>query len=225
MKFSKFFQMMMLSITCLMFACSVNLPGFINLYDGGSDSDSDGDSDSDSDSDSDTDTHTDVDTDTEYDCDNLPTGPLTLTTIGGGNIIASEDLAFDAEGNVVGSNDSAIFKSTYSGIPSVFVDPINFRAGMRMLPDGNLIVCNNYSGTLVRIEQDGAQHTILSGLQYPNGLTIGMDGFIYFTEHDSGEVKRVDPYTGAFTVLQSGMHNPNGITFNEDYTALYIGEF
>jgi sugar lactone lactonase YvrE len=38
-------------------------------------------------------------------------------------------------------------------------------------------------------------------------------------------VWRLDPYTGESLLLVSGMTNPNGVTFNEDYTALYIGEF
>jgi sugar lactone lactonase YvrE len=50
-------------------------------------------------------------------------------------------------------------------------------------------------------------------------------GFVYVTEHNAGQFRRVDPYTGEFTVLASGMSSANGITFNIDYDLLYIDTF
>ena len=159
----------------------------------------------------------------EYDCDNLPEGPFSLTKLDGP--MASEDLAFDPYGNVIGSNDKAIFKSGYNEQPQVFVPNMKFRAGLRYLPNGHLVVCNNNKGELVRIDEEGVQHTILTGLSYPNGLTVDLDGWVYLTEHDANKVLRVHPFTGETTTLTTEISSPNGVTFSPDYKTLYIGGF
>ncbi len=159
-----------------------------------------------------------------YDCANLPQGPLSLTTLSGP--VASEDLAFDNAGNLVGSNDSAIFKSPYNGSPSAFVPSFEFRAGLRYTSKGVLVVNDDYSGSLVRVDAEGLKHTILSGLSYPNGMEVDQKGFVYISEHDASRIRRVDPDTGEFTILSTGViASPNGLSFNPDYTALYIGGF
>jgi hypothetical protein len=158
-----------------------------------------------------------------YDCDDLPQGPFSLSKLSGP--MASEDLAFDPYGHVIGSNDKAIFKSGYNEAAQVFVPNIKFRAGLRYLPNGHLVVCNNNKGELVRIDGEGVQHTVLTGLSYPNGLTVDMDGWVYVTEHDANKVLRVHPFTGETTILTTAISSPNGITFSPDYTTLYIGGF
>jgi hypothetical protein len=157
------------------------------------------------------------------DCDNLPEGPFELVKLDGP--MASEDLAFDMEGYVIGSNDVSIFKSLYGGIPELFVPNINFRAGLRYLPNGHLVVCSDQTGELIRIDEQGVQHVILGGLSYPNGITVDLDGWVYFTEQSANKVRRVHPFTGESTVLTTKVSAPNGLTFSPDYSTLYIGGF
>jgi hypothetical protein len=157
------------------------------------------------------------------DCAAIPEGPFELVKLDGP--MASEDLAFDREGHLIGSNDNAIFKSLYNSQPQVFVPNISFRAGLRYLPSGQLIVCNNHTGELIRIDPEGTQHVVLSGLSYPNGIIIDLNGWIYFSEHDNNQVRRVHPYTGEYTVLTDEVSSPNGLTFSPDYSTLYIGGF
>ena len=160
----------------------------------------------------------------EYNCDDLPSGPFSLRDMGG-NITASEDLAFDADGNLVGSNDSTIFKSQSAGTRTPFAS-MSFRAALRYTAAGDLMVNDNNTNRVVRIEPDGTKHTVLSGIAYPNGMEIGIDGYVYVTEHDARRVRRIHPITGEFTLISDDeIESPNGITFNEDYTALYIGGF
>jgi len=207
-----------------MLGCSVDLPPYYGEDGGDADADSDSDTDSDSDADTDSDSDSDSDSDGDYDCANLPAGPFGITEVPGA--IASEDVAFDDAGNLIGSDDTAIFRSPFGGSPSLWVTGTNFRAGLRMLPSGDLVYCDNNQNILVRVDEYGTKHNIvISGLSYPNGLTVDQAGFVYVTSHDSGHVFRVDPYTGDYTTIVSGMSSPNGIVFNEDYTALYIGNF
>ncbi|MBT3217686.1 MAG: hypothetical protein HN348_01235 [Proteobacteria bacterium] len=159
----------------------------------------------------------------EFDCSAAPMGPYTRREITAWNV---EDLAFDDQGNLVGNDWSHVYKTDYNGNRTIFVPNLNFRAGMRMLSTGELIIANDNQGELVKVQPDGSYSTLLSGLAYPNGIEIGLDDFIYVTEHDGNRVRRVDPTNGDHTVISNGLiQNPNGITFNEDFTALYIGGF
>lgn len=159
----------------------------------------------------------------DFDCSTVSDGPFGLTKLDGP--MASEDLAFDPIGNVIGSNDQTIFKSGYNANPVPWVPNIYFRAGMRFLPTGDLVVCNDNKGQLIRIEPDGVQHVVVTGLQYPNGLAVDMDGFVYVTEHDANKVWQVDAYTGEKKLVASGITNANGVGFSPDYKTLYIGGF
>lgn len=156
-------------------------------------------------------------------CDNLPAGPFQLTKLQGP--LASEDLAFTSDGKLVGSDDNAIFKSEYNKPPKPFVPNFQFRAGLRYLPNGHLIVCDDTRGELVRVDPTGTKHPVLTGLSYPNGLEVDLNGFVYFTEHDANQVWRVDPYSGDKTLLTDKIASPNGVAFSPDYSRLYLGGF
>lgn len=158
------------------------------------------------------------------DCDNIPPGPFTLSLVQGP--IASEDLAFDSVGNLVGSDDSSIFKTALNGTPQVFVPSLSFRAGMRYASNGELMINNNSNGSLVRVDAAGIQYPVLSGLSYPNGMEADQNAYVYVTEHDAQRVRRIHSKTGEFTIISNQqISNPNGISFNETYDALYIAGF
>lgn len=168
-------------------------------------------------------TDIEVDTGSEFNCHNIPSGPFELVKMKG--VIASEDLAFDSDGYVVGSDNKAIFKSDPAGNSHVFSPDMKFRSGLAMLPSGWLVVNDNTLGRLVKIDPEGVQYTLLAGLKYPNGIAIDMQGYIYVTEEDANRVIRVHPYSGEYTVIAAGISHPNGICFNTDHTGLYIGTF
>jgi sugar lactone lactonase YvrE len=174
--------------------------------------------------DGDGDSDADTDADGDYDCRGLPEGPFEATQLGGP--VASEDLAFDAAGNLVGNDMTQIFKCPHDGSPHPFSTFGQFRAGMRMLPSGDLVIANDTLGELDRVTPDGSHQMILSGLRYPNGVAVDLEGFVYLTEHDGARVLRIDPDTGDYTAIVDGaIQNPNGLTFSPDYRYLYIGSF
>ncbi len=158
-----------------------------------------------------------------YDCNNLPQGPCALQAVPGA--VASEDLAFDGTGHLVGSNNSAIFKTAAGAKAKLWIPGIENRAGMRFLPDGRLAMCDDKLGRILLFDEDGSQKVLVQGLSYPNGIATDLQGFIYVTEHDAGRVLRIHPYTGAYTVLTKLIANPNGIIFDPEFKNLYIGSF
>ena len=63
---------------------------------------------------------------------------------------------------------------------------------------GALAVTPN--GSIQKIEADGSLTTVLSNLDYPQGLAFGPDGSLYVTEEANHDVLRLAP-TGALTVV------------------------
>jgi hypothetical protein len=168
----------------------------------------------------DTDTPSDSESDQPYDCEGLSAGPFDSAD----SVEApAVDIAFDAEGNLVGCNGSGIFKTPLGGDPELFVPGVTAREGMRYLPDGHLVFNDSTSGTMVRVDPDGDQHVAAQGLNYPDGLTVDPEGMVYVTEQNAGRVRRIAPYTGDSTILVDGLTSPVGITFDPGYDLLYIG--
>lgn len=157
------------------------------------------------------------------DCDALPQGPLPYTIKVGPR--TSEDLAFDDLGNVVGAQEGNLFLSPFDDDPSLWVPGAGgFIAGLRATSTGMIVYADVSSATLFRIA-GGVKEPILGGLEYPNGMDVDLDGFIYVAEQSASRVRRVDPVTGEFTIVAEDLDNANGVSFSPDYQTLYVGSF
>jgi hypothetical protein len=188
------------------------------------DDDTSGDDDSTGDDDTSGDDDSTGDDDT-LDCENLPAGPFNYGILFGPK--ATEDMAFDNLGNVIGADNGNLFKSTYAGEPSLWVPGAGgFIAGLRAIPSGDIVYADVSSGTMYRIEADtGVRHAVLSGMEYANGIEVDLDGYVYAAEQNGSRVRRFDPITGEFDIVADGLDNPNGVSFSPDYRTLYIGSF
>jgi sugar lactone lactonase YvrE len=216
-----------LGLVCISIACSTaDRRGPAPTGGGETDTGSDYDTSTGSDSDTDTSTGSDVNTDTNtdpgYDCDALPPGPLSFTTIT--SPITGEDIAFDDAGNLIGMSSPALFKSPKIGSPVMWISGAQCTSGLRTLSTGD-VVCNCGDSFCFFDKTDGVKETILSDLSYPNGIEVDLGGFAYVSEQSSGEVTKVDPYTGESWIVASGLSAPNGMSFSPDYTMLYVGSF
>ena len=191
----------------------------------GDDDDVTGDDDSADDDSADDDATDDDDDTTEVlDCESIPPGPFDFTVIWGPR--ATEDMAFDDQGFVIGADSGTLFKSPYQGQPQQWVPGAGgFISGLRALPSGDIVYSDVNTGTLYKVTPDGVRTALLSGMNYANGLEVDLDGFVYVAEQSGGRIRRVDSTTGEFTILAEGMNNPNGITFSPDFSTLYIGSF
>jgi hypothetical protein len=172
----------------------------------------------------DDDTTTGDDDDT-LDCENLPQGPLPYEVIHGPR--ATEDLAFDDEGYLIGADSGNLFRSLYAAASELWVPgPWADITGLRALPSGDIVYADTSDGSLMRVDRTtGARTTVLSGLSNPDGLEIDMDGFVYVAEQASGMVRRVDPDTGEFIILATDLNQPNGLSFDPSYTTLYVDSY
>ncbi len=160
----------------------------------------------------------------EVDCDSLPTGPLSYSIVV--TIRATEDFAWDDQGNTIGLSDGGLFRTPYAEPGVLWVPGIDsFIAGIRTTSNGMVVFNDATTGTLFRINAQDAPEPVLSGINYPNGLEVDLDGFVYVAENGTGAVRRVDPVTGEFTVLSDQVPGANGVSFSPDYSILYVGSF
>jgi hypothetical protein len=166
-----------------------------------------------------TDAGTDTDGDAgDYDCAALPPGPFELVpTVG----IASKDVAFDAEGNLVGSDYTKIYKTSPDGETDAIETGIASCTGIRYLPNGKLIYAEELSGRLVLLDEDG-EHEILSTLHSPRGLAVDLEGLVYVTDPPMNRVKRVAPYTFEEELVVEELYQPSVLAFDVDYDRLFI---
>lgn len=156
-------------------------------------------------------------------CDPAPPLPRPFETLYG--FTTSEDFAFDGEGNLVSNDGGTLVKQKMNSSKKPFVPGFGDTAGMRYLPNGDLVVSNLQTGTIDRVTPDGSSSVVLSGMQYANGLETDSQGYIYVAEQNAGRVRRIDSVTGEFIVVGQGMTNPNGTSLSPDETILYVGSF
>lgn len=136
----------------------------------------------------------------------------------------SEEFAFDDQGNLfnVDDNTDTIWRTPYGG-PQQLVGPYQAVevAGTRFMIDGDLVVCNEWEGSLVRVGLDGSNEVLLGGLNSPNSVAVDDEGFLYVTSYD--EVRRVDPATGVMNLLKTVTDSDlDGLTFSPDFKSLYF---
>jgi gluconolactonase len=126
----------------------------------------------------------------------------------------------------------------------VLRDPSNKCNGMTLDNDGNLIVCEHVTSSVVREAPDGSRETIASHwggreLNSPNDVIVASDGSIIFTDPTYGRmpvfglerlqdleyqgVYRIPP-GGGLELLVDDFAQPNGLCFTPDESQLYIND-
>ena len=128
---------------------------------------------------------------------------------------------------------------------TVLRDPSNKCNGMTRDNDGNLIVCEHVTSSVVRESPDGSHETIASHygdkeLNSPNDVIVARDGSIIFTDPTYGRmpgfglereqdldfqgVYRLRGGSGKPELLVDDFAQPNGLCFSPDESLLYIND-
>jgi len=128
---------------------------------------------------------------------------------------------------------------------TVLRDPSNKCNGMTLDNDGNLIVCEHVTSSVVRERPDGTRETIATHwqgkeLNSPNDVVVARDGSILFTDPTYGRmpvfgleraqeldfqgVYRIPQGTGELQLLVDDFAQPNGLCFSPDESVLYVND-
>jgi len=115
--------------------------------------------------------------------------------------------------------------------------------GLTLDRQGRVLAAEHYGRRVTRVADDGtrtvlAEHFQGKRLNSPNDIVVKSDGSIWFTDpgygimgHYEGEeaefelprrVYRIDPHSGATTVVADDFDRPNGLCFSPDESLLYI---
>jgi len=128
----------------------------------------------------------------------------------------------------------------------VFRQPANCSNGNTRDRQGRLVSCEHLTRRVTRTEWDGSI-TVLAEryegrrLNSPNDVVVKSDGSIWFTdppygilsdyegkksasELDGNFVFRLDPATGALSVVAEDFDRPNGIAFTPDERQLFVAD-
>jgi gluconolactonase len=129
---------------------------------------------------------------------------------------------------------------------TVLRDPSNKCNGMTLDNDGNLIVCEHVTSSVVRESADGSSRETLAThwdgkeLNSPNDVVVTRDGSIIFTDPTYGRmpgfgiereqeldiqgVYRIPAGGGDLQLLVDDFVQPNGLCFTPDESQLYIND-
>jgi gluconolactonase len=128
---------------------------------------------------------------------------------------------------------------------TVLRDPSNKCNGMTLDNDGNLIVCEHVTSSVVRESPDGGRETLATHwgdqeLNSPNDVIVARDGSIIFTDPTYGRmpgfglerdqeldfqgVYRIPAGGGDLQMLVDDFVQPNGLCFTADESLLYIND-
>ena len=135
-----------------------------------------------------------------------------------------------------------------TGDVGVFREPSNNANGHTVDPQGRLVSCEHGERRVTRTEHDGTITVLADSfegkrLNSPNDVVVRSDGAVYFTDPSYGiesdyegnkgasefeggacYVFRVDPITGALSIVADDFDRPNGLAFSVDERLLYVAD-
>jgi sugar lactone lactonase YvrE len=151
------------------------------------------------------------------------------------DITGTEGIAIGADGSVYYSQSGSVgrWSALDSSQDDSWVALANAGTvwGMAINAEGILYVATpSGSGRRIfSIDTNAERPTaelVLQNAGGANGLTLGPDGFIYYSDFNGDEVYRVDPSNGDRTAVtdpeEDAINSPNGVLFDADGTLLVL---
>jgi len=143
-------------------------------------------------------------------------------------------------------NNRMLRYDALTGQVGTFRQPARNSNGNTVDRQGRLVTCEHGGRQVTRTEHDGSVTVLAShyeGKRFnsPNDVVVKSDGSIWFTDPDYGiltdyegdkaeseigrcNVYRIDPQSGAVTIVADDFVKPNGLAFSPDESALYIAD-
>lgn len=154
----------------------------------------------------------------EVHCSDLVPAPLTAVPQPG--LAATHDVAFDADGRMLGSDDTSLWRFRRDGTRELFVPALGPIHQLEPLPGGTLAVMVAGSASLERVLSNGGRVPLGPG---GYAVRLGPDGRLWTA--DGRTLTRVDPATGAAEVLLDTLPTgePKTVAFEPGGGALLLG--
>ena len=159
------------------------------------------------------------------------TGDIETISPMGGDIVAPDDLVFDAEGNLYATEitEGRVSVRSPNGTTRVLngdmpvANPITFHQGRLIAGE-----CR-HGGRIMELDRDsGAARLILADVPMPNAFSVGPDGKLYFPVMETNEIWRVDLAGGAPEKVAGDLGVPDSVKFDSKgrivTTQVYSGQ-
>jgi sugar lactone lactonase YvrE len=149
----------------------------------------------------------------------LQTGRLDTVSAKGGDIIAPDDVAFDARGNMYATEvmDGRVSVREPGGETRVLRDDLPCANGITV-HQGRLFVneCRE-GGRLMELDGSGSiVRTLAESLPSPNAMEVGPDGMLYYPLMTANEIWRVDPNGGEPQRVAGDLGVPDAVKFDSE---------
>ncbi len=145
------------------------------------------------------------------------TGQLGTVSAQGGQIIAPDDVAFDAGGNLYATEvmDGRVSMLDTAGRTRVLRDDVPSANGITV-HQGRLFIgeCRE-GGRLLEIDlAGGPPRVLLENVPSPNAMEVGPDGLLYFPVMGANEIWRIDPNGGEAQCVARNLGVPDSVKFD-----------
>ena len=97
-------------------------------------------------------------------------------------------------------------------------------SGLKFGPDGRIYACQAAKRRVIALDVASGKIEVLAADVQPNDLVVTARGHLYFTETGKKQITLIDLATKTVRVADTGLANPNGITFSPDQGTLAVSE-
>ncbi|MET0283712.1 MAG: SMP-30/gluconolactonase/LRE family protein [Polyangiales bacterium] len=147
----------------------------------------------------------------------LASGALETISAAGSDVVAPDDVAFDAQGNLYITEyyDGRVSVRDKSGKTRVLRDDVPGANGITV-HDGRLFIDEcRIGGRLLELDLNGGAPRVLAeNLMMPNALEAGPDGKLYFPVLGTNEIARIDPAGGTPEKVAGELGGPTAVKFD-----------
>lgn len=145
------------------------------------------------------------------------TGELVTASPKGGDIVAPDDVAFDAAGNLYATEvmDGRVSVRDTGGRTRVLRDDVPSANGITFYRDRLFIGECREGGRLLEFDVTGGPpRVLLENVPSPNAMEVGPDGLLYFPVMGANEIWRIDPDGGEPQCVATGLGVPDSAKFD-----------
>jgi sugar lactone lactonase YvrE len=147
----------------------------------------------------------------------VDSGALEVVSAVGSDVVAPDDVAFDAQGNLFITEyyDGRVAVREKSGKTRVLRDDVPGANGITVHKGRLFIDECRIGGRMLELDLNGgAPRVLLENLMMPNALEAGPDGKLYFPVLGANEISRVDPEAGTAERVAGDLGGPTAVKFD-----------
>lgn len=159
--------------------------------------------------------------------------PVKPTALVGGTFNRSEGIAFNGEGDLYVTANSALWRVSTEGEATRIAD-LYSNLGLAPIGERDVLVADfgptnafdhgkNDDGIVWRVTPDGEKRIAAKGIGDPNFILVLENGSFLVSDDATNEIFLVDR-DGTVSLFTNAVHHPNGMVISPDGATLYVAQ-